>query len=69
MLKDLSDFRNVFATLCANSVLGGAYVEKVASLTLKHGLKPRPYLRSALIKANMASPLSKVDHGVCTLIQ
>ncbi len=65
LLKEIAAFKNTFAT--AGVSLGGDFFRKVADMSWG-GWQQFPHLRTAVVKANLASPLSKIEGGLCRLL-
>jgi hypothetical protein len=66
LLEELSTFKGAFSA-SAGASLGPAFWEKAAQLKWP-GITQYPLVRAAVVKANVAAPITKIEHGVCKLL-
>jgi hypothetical protein len=70
LIKDLSEIQKVFACWESgpNRILGSEYISKVDGTKFGRGQQKYPYVKNAMLKANLASPPAKVVDGFCKLL-
>lgn len=68
-LKEASDSLSCILKSADQRFLGGAYIQRAASLSWPNAVVPMSRVRMAAVTANLLSPMSRLQDGKCTLIK
>ena len=68
-LKEASDSLSSILKSADQMFLGGAYIQRAASLSWPNAVVPMSRVRMAAVTANLLSPMSRLQDGKCTLIK
>ena len=68
-LKEASDSLSCILKSADQRFLGGAYIQRAASLSWPNAVVPMSRVRMAAVTANLLSPMSKLQDGKCTLFK
>ena len=68
-LKEASDSLSCILKSADQRFLGGAIIQRAASLSWPNAVVPLSRVRMAAVTANLLSPMSRLQDGKCTLIK